>query len=203
MLFQEEYLKLTLSLSLERKPNFIYEPGEHTLTLSEGQNNFLYLVKPRKDNLIPVRVLEVNNKETNVDLIYDINTSKISKDSSDINEETLFVKSSTTSSKPYNREVRVQHSDGQEIKWNLVLNEGKKSHLVKRTKTKKGVILEKRTVDTSDYCYVMECPQCGELRYCKPASIKLVKLCNACALDRTREKKASYVRRKRKIKDER
>lgn len=198
MIFQEEYLKLTLSLSLKKNPFFIFSPGEHSVSLGESQNKFLYYVKQEKEKQIPVKVLKVNNHDCNIDLLYDTDTKQVKTDISDVDDSTLFVKSSKSKPKPYNREIVVSHNDGTETVWRLILNEGKKSHIVNRYTKNGKIFLEKKTVDTAKYCYYMNCPNCGEIRYCRPSSIKLVKQCNACALDRTREKKAEYVRRKRK-----
>ena len=199
MIFQEEYLKLTLSLSLKRNPDLIYQTGHHEVSLGEGQNKFLYEVFQKKENKTPVKVCKVNEQACDVTLFVNNDTHVVSCEEFDIEESVLRIKKNLNKKKDrtYNSEVVVEWPDGQVINWHLVIGEGKKSHLIKRKKKKDAVYLEKKSVDTEKYCYAMHCPECGEIRYCKPASLKLVKLCNACALDRTKKKKADYVRRKR------
>jgi len=199
VIFQEEYLKLTLSLSIEKSPHFVTETGLHEISLGEGQNKFLYEVFPKKENKTPVTVRKVNDEFCDVTLFVNNDNNTVSCDEFDIDNSVLHIKKDLTKKKDksYNTEVAVEWPNGQVINWHLVIGEGKKSHLVKRTKKKDAVHLEKKTVDTAKYCYAMNCPECGEIRYCKPASLKLVNLCNACALDKTREKKAAYVRKKR------
>lgn len=199
MIFQEEYLKLTLSLSIKKSPYFISQVGFHEISLGEGQNKFLYEVFSKKENKVPIKVCKVNDQSCDVILFVNNETKAVSCEEFDIEESVLHIKMDPGNKKDkvLNSEVVVEWPDGQIITWRLVVGEGKKSHLIKRTKRKDVFHIEKRTVDTAKYCYVMTCPNCGEIRYCKPASLKLVNLCNACALDRTREKKASYVRKKR------
>jgi hypothetical protein len=198
VIFQEEYLKLTLSLSIKKDPDFIYQTGFHEVSLGEGQNKFLYEVFQKKENKIPIKVNKVNSQSCEITLFVHDETKAVSCEEFDIEESTLHIKKeSSKKNKVLNSEVSVEWSDGQIVNWRLVLGEGKKSHIVKKTKKKDAVHIEKRTVDTAKYCYAMNCPICGEIRYCKPASLKLVNLCNACALDKTRKKKADYVRRKR------
>lgn len=190
MILQEEYLKLTLSLSIDKDPWFIYKPGYKRVSLGEGSNNILYKIYPEQKGQIKVLVVEINGDYCGKSLVLDLSKKVIS-----------LVRDKSDKVTPLAKEVTIDWGSNLSIKWTLVENPGIKEHIVNRKRYKKNLHITFEEVDTSVYCYRMNCPDCGEIRYCTPSAIKLVNKCKACALDITRKKKALYISNKRNKND--